>query len=81
MPDDTETLKRISHNVSRLLAEREWTQAQLAAETEETEMNISRVVRGRNMPGAGLLSRIAEAFGVAVDDLLKPTSRFSKKTA
>jgi transcriptional regulator with XRE-family HTH domain len=78
---DTEAKTIIGENVSRFLAARGWSQAKLAVETKENEMTISRVVRGKNVPGAGLLSRIAEALNVSTEDLLRAPERKSRRTA
>ena len=67
---DEQTIKNIAENVARLLEEKGMSQAELARATKESEMNISRLVRGTNMPGAAMLSRVADALGVSVDYLI-----------
>lgn len=39
---------------------------------------ISKIEKGEHMPGAGLLTRIAEALDVQVGDLLKSRRKFSR---
>lgn len=67
---DQAAKSRVAENVARLLVERGMSQQGLANATGENKMMISRVVRGEHVPGIGLISRIAEAFGVSVDALL-----------
>lgn len=67
---DNEAKAVISANVKRLLGERNMSQAELARATEEDTAKISQMIHGKKLPSAGFLARIAEAFGVAADDLL-----------
>jgi transcriptional regulator with XRE-family HTH domain len=77
---DQAAKSRVAENVSRLLEERKMSQQALANATGENKMMISRVVRGEHVPGIGLISRIAEAFGVSIDALLSDhPSRSHKK--
>lgn len=73
MMERTEALEVVSANVSRMLAEREWSLSELARRSQNTVMLISRLTRQENMPAGDVLLRIAEAFGVKLDDLFKPT--------
>ena len=77
---DEEARDTIAFNVVRLLQARGWSQYRLAQESGESEMNVSRVVRASNMPGVGLLTRLAEAFEVEFSELLRPIPRRKKKT-
>jgi transcriptional regulator with XRE-family HTH domain len=74
---DEQAIKNLSQNLRRMLADREMSQAELARETGDSEMNVSRYVRGAVMPGAGALARLAEALHVPTDHLL--SDRVSKK--
>ncbi len=73
---DSIAQRNIAANVQRLLADRAtkrqfpFSQAQLAKATGESEMRISKLVRGLAMPEAAFLARIAEALGTSVDSLL-----------
>jgi len=60
----------IAANIRRLLDDRGWSQSRLASATGEGEMQISRIARGRIMPSAAALARIAEAFDVSIDRLV-----------
>lgn len=75
---DKEALKNISRNVRQLRGQR--SQYWLAKQADTYPANIARIENGESMPGGGLLSRIAKALSVAVDDLLNPISSKSKKT-
>lgn len=69
--DDNTTKKVLAANLSRILQEREWSQQDLVEKCSGDKMAISRVMRGTNMPGLGLVTRIAAALEVSVDELLE----------
>jgi transcriptional regulator with XRE-family HTH domain len=75
---DEQAMANIAANVTRLRGERSLNSLARAANTYA--INISRIETGENLPGAGLLSRIAEALGVTVDDLLSPPPGPEKKS-
>lgn len=77
---DQAAKSRVAENVARLLAEHGMSQQALANKTGENKMMISRVVRGEHDPGIGLISRIAEAFGMSIDELLSDQSRSKNKS-
>ncbi len=81
MVSDQEALQNISANIERLLEARRWTQRELALKTGESENTISRVRRGLNLPLAGLIIRIAEAFDVTIDRLCSPPPPTNSKKA
>jgi len=70
---DEEALNNIAKNVAALRGERSryW----LAKETGTYTINITRIENGDHMPGAGLLSRLAEALGVEIERLLQKPNR------
>ena len=80
---DDQTLKNISTNLRRLLAAHEVSQNGLAREIEESPTRINQYVQGKKMPGAGVLTRIAEFFSVSTDELIGHTvaKRRRKKSA
>lgn len=57
----------------RLLNERGLSQKWLADEIHVTEATISRTLNGVNVPGADLLLKMGDAFGVSCDYLLGRT--------
>lgn len=69
---DETALKRISYHVNRLLDNSGMSRYRLAKITEESEQTIKSVADGAHVPRASLLARIAEAFGIKVDELLQP---------
>ena len=77
MITDEQAIKNLSGNLRKLLEDRRMSQADLARETGDSEMNVSRYVRGAVMPGAGALARLAEALQVPTDHLL--AGRVSRK--
>ena len=70
MLTDKQALKNLASNLGRLLGDHGWKQADLARATSESEMQISRYVRGVQMPGAAVLARMAEALDASTDNLL-----------
>lgn len=78
---DKDAKDAVSRNVKARLAEKGWSQAQLARATGENEMTISFVCRGIHVPGVGLLSRIADALECTVDSLLAATAKKSAKSS
>lgn len=79
---DEEALRNISENVKRLRGDKSL--SQLARELSTASWRcypatVQHIELGRHMPGAGLLSRLAEVFGVTMDDLIRqPESRPKK---
>lgn len=74
-----EAKERIGANVTRFMGDRNMSQATLSRVTEESEMTISRVVRGKHVPNSALLHRLAEALQVTTDDLLAPVVEVPRK--
>ena len=68
MLTDEQALEAISLNVRRYRGDRSY--SEIARVCKTYPATIERVEKGRHMPGAGLLSRLAESLGVSVDDLL-----------
>ena len=72
----------------KLLKERGWTQFDLALQMAwrdvETNQNhiirpeyLSKILAGKHQPGTSHIRRMAEAFGLHTDDLLKPDPRYT----
>ncbi len=82
MVTDAEAISNIAANVVRILNDRNWSQRELARRTNETPMAISRICRGRYLPNAAIVARIAEAFDVSVDRLMnEPPKHNSRQSA
>ena len=81
MLTDDEARANIAANVARLLADRNWSQTELARRAMESHANINRVLHARQLPGSGILARIAEAFDVSTDRLLSAPPIASAKSA
>lgn len=78
---DDEARKNISANLRRLLKQRGWSQGELARRSQESAMNVSRIINGVNLPNAAILARLGEALEVSADFLISHAGRNSKKTA
>lgn len=68
MLTDEQAMANIAANVRRLRGDR--SRAWLARETETYPINITRIESAENLPGSGLLARLAEALGTSADALL-----------
>ena len=82
MISNDEARQNIAANVQRLMAIRGWDQSDLARESGENHMQISRVVRGTNLANAATLARVAEALDVTMDRLIsEPPTEKSRRSA
>lgn len=72
MLTDDEVKAAFSANVSRLLEEQGHSIYWLRKEIGVGEGTIYPIVRGKVVPSVAISSRIAEALGVAIDDLIEP---------
>jgi transcriptional regulator with XRE-family HTH domain len=70
MTSDETVRENLAANLGRIIEERGLTQTALAQKTGETQVTISRILRGLHMPGAGILTRLAEALDVSIDRLV-----------
>ena len=76
---DEDALKHIAANVVRLRGDR--SQYWLAKEIGTYPANVARIENGESMPGAGLLSRLAEAPGVEIQTLIDPPPSKGRRRA
>lgn len=86
MITDTKALENIARNLARFRGDRSYSAIARDCTTPEEKAypaTIERIEKGRHMPGAGLLCRLAEALGVTVDALLSDpaTQKKSRKLA
>lgn len=81
MLSDDQIKQYVSANVREILAENSWRQSDLARATGENEVRISDVCRGISVPGAGFLSRLAEALGTTADELMSDPRKKSRLIA
>lgn len=78
MQPDKKLLEYISANLTRLKDERGLSYKAIADMTGDPVMTIHNAIIGKNMPGTGVLARLAEAFGVSVDELIQKPTRQRK---
>ena len=71
--------KNIGQNLRRLRETAGLTQGQLAERADMADATISRVERGRLEPSSTLISKLAAALKVKVDDLLGPVREAGKQ--
>jgi len=62
--------RKIGAYISNLRKERDWTQMELAEYLNVTHQAVSKWERGESLPDIATFPRLAELFGVTVDDLL-----------
>ena len=79
---DAEALANISANVQRLRGDKSYSQLARECSTDDWKAypsTIEHIDKGRHMPGAGLLKRLAEALGVSTEDLLAPPPGMARR--
>lgn len=69
---DDETKHNIAANIRRLLAVRNLSQNGLAHAIGESPTRINQYTQGKKMPGAGVLTRIAEELKASLEELVSP---------
>lgn len=81
MITETEVRRNVAANLVVLLADRQWSQSELARRASVNQPDISRLIRQENIGSVALMARIAEALHVSVDRLIAepPTSRPARK--
>jgi ribosome-binding protein aMBF1 (putative translation factor) len=67
---DQEALRRLARNLKFLREEAGLSMGALARKIETYPANIKRIEDEENMPGIGLCTRLAEALGVELENLL-----------
>ncbi len=55
-----------------LRAERDWTQARLAAELDVSRQTVNAIETGKYDPSLPLAFRIARTFGLRIEDIFHP---------
>lgn len=78
---DAEARVNIGDNIKALLKTKGWSQGELARQSNESAMNVSRIINGVNLPNAAILARLAEALEVSTDYLISRHGKNSKKSA
>jgi len=68
--NDKTTRIVLAANIQKLMAARDWSVRELSRQTTDPVMTIHNTISGKSLPRAGVLTRIADAFGVTVDQLL-----------
>ena len=69
----------IENNVRHLRTQRNWTQQDLAWRLEVSRQSVNAIETGRYDPSLPLAFRIAELFGLAIEDVFESPSRRSSK--
>ena len=62
-----------------LRAERSWSQAELAEKLDVSRQSVNAIETGKYDPSLPLAFRIAELFGLAIEEVFLPPSRFQSK--
>lgn len=79
MISDQTVLERVGRNVALCMRSRGESIRVLAAAIEAKPTTIHYVLKGTTNPRFVLIARIAEHYGVGVDDLLLPTNQFVER--
>lgn len=78
---DQQTLKIVAANLRHFRTNRGLSLAELARLTDTYPSNMKRIEDRESMPGAGLLTRIADALGVTANDLLTYNEKIFSESA
>ncbi len=62
----------VKNRLRVLRAEREWSQAELAERLAVSRLTVNAVETGRYEPSLGLAFRIAQLFGVSIEEIFEP---------
>lgn len=62
----------MNNRLKILRAERDWTQARLADELQVSRQTVNAIETGKYDPGLPLAFRIAEAFGLTIEEIFFP---------
>lgn len=71
MISEAEMIQNIACNLRELLISRGWSQAELARRAGLSEMQVCRIVKGRQQAGAFYIARILEALDCSFDRLIR----------
>ena len=70
---------RVTNRLRVLRAERGWSQSELADKLEVSRQSVNAIETGRYDPSLPLAFRIAELFGLQIEEVfVSPSSRSSK---
>lgn len=71
--------QNIAKNIASLRKEKEMTQADLAVALNYSDKSISKWERGEGLPDVLVLCKIADLFGVAINDLISEKAEIKKE--
>ena len=63
--------KNLAKNLARIIADRKWTQADLAGKIGKSPAYVSRLMSGTTWISSAALRKLAEVCGVNYDDLIR----------
>jgi len=69
----------VNNRLKLLRAERNWSQNDLAGRLEVSRQSVNAIETGRYDPSLPLAFRIAELFGLAIEEVFTSPSRHSSK--
>ncbi len=76
---DEETCEYVAANLTRILAEQDRTIYWLMKQLKMSPGAVYPIVRGESQPTLGTTTRIAEALGITIDDLVKKPGNTAEK--
>jgi putative transcriptional regulator len=69
----------VNNRLKILRAERDWSQSDLALKLEVSRQSVNAIETGRYDPSLPLAFRIAELFGLPIEEIFVSPSRHSSK--
>jgi transcriptional regulator with XRE-family HTH domain len=73
--DENTALQNIAANIVRRLEELGWSQGELARQSGEKPMTISRMVNAQHMPELPTTANVADALGMTIDALMSEPAK------
>jgi putative transcriptional regulator len=70
---------RVNNRLKMLRAERDWSQSDLADRLQVSRQSVNAIETGRYDPSLPLAFRIAELFGLAIEDIFISPSKENRQ--
>lgn len=76
-----DVVSNLARNVQRIMQERGMSQRALARDARQPVMTINTLVKGTHTPGVDVVSAVADALQVTVDELLRSPRKKIRKAS
>jgi putative transcriptional regulator len=69
----------VTNRLRVLRAERDWSQSDLAARLQVSRQTVNAIETGKYDPSLPLAFRMAEVFGLRIEDIFRPNGTMAKE--